>query len=169
MWPFFSGRRLRGRSPPIGERGEEGEEGERGRAPCGVMWWCGCQVHFALMDGPHTGGRRDTYKTTKSRITPPILTPPPPKKNSFGRLRRLTRPTTPSLGAMILEATYYEFEALVDAADPPSSDLGLNPTTLAVGVMENAAVGETEAGVEIPGWVGCVGVCWGGLGVWESW
>ncbi|KAM3568782.1 hypothetical protein VYU27_009106 [Nannochloropsis oceanica] len=83
----------------------------------------------------------------------------------FGRFRRLVRGYG-SLAAAVLEATSFEFESLVAQTNPPAADLGLNPTTLTVDVLEGGGGGEggragesvekksaTEAVVEIPSYI----------------
>lgn len=58
----------------------------------------------------------------------------------FGRFRRLVRGYG-SLAAAVLEATSFEFESLVAQTNPPAADLGLNPTTLTVDVLEGGGGG----------------------------
>eukprot|EP00624_Nannochloropsis_granulata_P000741 evm.model.NODE_12947_length_10715_cov_37.220066.1 len=85
----------------------------------------------------------------------------------FGRFRRLVRGFG-SLAAAVLEATNFEYEGLVAQTNPPAADLGLNPTTLTVDVLEGGGgreggragepvekVGKsaTEAVVEIPSYI----------------
>lgn len=44
---------------------------------------------------------RHTHTSLPPSLSHPPPSPPPPTKHSFGRLRPLARPTSPSLGAMV--------------------------------------------------------------------